>query len=92
MYNYVTLEFNCAKDENIRHSVIYDIKEVYLWLVSDWSWKVCPGHSNEFTYMSLNNRVYDSESVTMTIRYFNYIHFMQKTIACMSKHIHSLPW
>ena len=27
--------------------------------------------------MSLNNRVYDSESVTMTIHYFNYIHFMQ---------------
>ena len=30
--------------------------------------------------MSLNNRVYDSESVTMTIHYFNYIHFVQKIL------------
>ena len=34
----------------------------------------------------MNNKVYDSESVTMTICYFDL------TIACMSKHIHSLPW
>ena len=33
--------------------------------------------------MSLNNRVYDSELVTMTILNFNYIHFMQKVLhAC----------
>ena len=26
MYNYVTLEFICAKDDSIGHSVTYDIK------------------------------------------------------------------
>ena len=26
MYNYVTLEFMCTKDDNIRHSVTYAIK------------------------------------------------------------------
>ena len=26
MYNYLTLEFICATDENIGHSVTYDIK------------------------------------------------------------------
>ena len=35
MYNYVTLEFICAKDDNIGHSVAYDKKKVYLCLVSD---------------------------------------------------------
>ena len=35
MQNYLTLEFICAKDYNIRHSVTYDIKKVYLCLVSD---------------------------------------------------------
>ena len=67
MYNYLTLEFICAKDYNIVHSVTYDIKKVYLSLVSDKSWKVCPEQSNGVMYMSLNNRVYDSELVTMTI-------------------------
>ena len=41
---------------------------------------MCPEHSNEVTYMSLNNRVHDSELVTMTILYLNYIHFMQKVL------------
>ena len=35
MYNYVTVEFICAKDDNIRNSVTYDIKKEYLCLVSD---------------------------------------------------------
>ena len=35
MYNYVTLEFICAKDDNIRNSVTYDLKKGYLCLVSD---------------------------------------------------------
>ena len=26
MYNYLTLEYICAKDDNIGHSVTYDIK------------------------------------------------------------------
>ena len=30
--------------------------------------------------MSLNNRVYDSALVAMTILYFNYIHFMQTVL------------
>ena len=41
--------------------------------------------------MSLNNRVYDSESVTMTILHFHDIHLLyEKDIVCMSKHIHLL--
>ena len=35
MYNYLTLELTYAKDDNIGHSVTYDIKKVYLCLVSD---------------------------------------------------------
>ena len=37
MYNYVTLEFIHAQDDNIRNSVTYDIKKGYLCLVSDES-------------------------------------------------------
>ena len=46
----------------------------------DSSWKVCPEHSNEATYISLYNSIYDSESVTTTIHDMNYIHFMQKIL------------
>ena len=35
VYNYLTLEFICAKDDNIGHSITDDIKKVYLCLVSD---------------------------------------------------------
>ena len=83
MYIYVQLcntRVYLCKDDNIRHSVTYDIKKVYLCLVSDKSWKVCPDYSNDVTYMSLNNRIYDSEPVTMTIHYFNYIHSIQKLL------------
>ena len=63
---------------------------MYLYLVCDESWKVCPEHSNEVTDMSLYNSVYDTESVTTIIHDLNYIHFMQKYIVCMSTHIHAL--
>ena len=56
--------------------------------MSDESWKVCPECSNEVTYVSLNNRVYDSESVTTAIHDFNYIHFMQKY--CMYVYTYTL--
>ena len=56
----------------------------------DKSWTVCPEHSNEVTDMSLYNSVYDTESVTTIIHDLNYIHFMQKSIVCMSTHIHAL--
>ena len=56
------------------------MKKVYLHLVSDYSWKVCTEQSNRVTDMSLNNRVYDSELVTMTILHFHDIHFMQKIL------------
>ena len=79
------------KDDNIGHSVTYDIKKVYLYLVSDKSWKVCPGHSNGVTYMSLNNRAYDSEWVTTDSTLFKLHILYAKSIAFMSKHIHSLP-
>ena len=36
--------------------------------------------------MSLNNRVYDSELVTMTKLYFNYIHCMQKYCIYVQKY------
>ena len=49
-------------------------------LVSDKSWKVCQEQSNGVNGISLNNRVYDSELVTIKILYFNYIHFMQKVL------------
>ena len=45
----------------------------YLCLVSDKSWKVCQEQSNGVIAISLNNRVYDSELVTIKIRYFNYM-------------------
>ena len=35
MYNYSTLEFISEKDDNIGHSVTYDIRKVYLCLVSE---------------------------------------------------------
>ena len=50
----------------------------YLWLVSDKSWKVRQEQSNGVTYISLHNRVYDSELVTTKILYFNYIHLCKK--------------
>ena len=56
------------------------ISKVYLHLVCDKSWKVCPEHSNEVTYISLYNSIYDSESATITIHDLNYIHFMQKIL------------
>ena len=41
--------------------------------------------------MSLNNRVYNSESVTMTVHDFNYIHFMQKVLhVCTHIYTHYL--
>ena len=80
MSNFLTLEFICANDYNIGPSVPYYIKKVYLCLVSDKSCKVCQEQGNGVTYMSLNNIVYDSELVTSTILYFNYIHFMQNVL------------
>ena len=62
---------------------------MYLYLVCDYSWKVCPECSHEVTCMSLYNRVYDSESVTTTIHDLNYIHFMQKILhVCLHIYTH----
>ena len=38
MYNYLTLEFICAKDENIGHSVTYDIKKRFTQLEINILW------------------------------------------------------
>ena len=65
-------------------------QKVYLYLLCDESWTLCPEHSNEVTDMSLYNSVYDTESVTTIIHDLNYIHFIQKTIVCMSTHVHAL--
>ena len=52
----------------------------YLCLVSDSSWKVCQDQSNAVIAISLNNRVYDSELVTIKTLYFNYIYFMEEVL------------
>ena len=64
---------------------------MYLYLVCDKSWKVCPKHSNEVTDMSLYNSIYYTESVTTIIHDLNYIHFMQKILyACLHIYMHYL--
>ena len=90
MYNYVTLRADLFN--RWQHRALSNIwyQKMYLYLVCDESWKVCPEHSNEVTDMSLYNSVYDTEWVTTIIHDLNYIHFMQKNIVCMSTHIHAL--
>ena len=53
---------------------------MYLYLVCDESWKVCPEYNNDIADMSLYNSVYDTELVTTTIHDLNYIDFMQKIL------------
>ena len=64
---------------------------VYLYLVCDKSWKVCPEHSNEVTDMSLYNSIYYTESVTTKIHDLHYIHFMPKILyVCIHIDMHYL--
>ena len=59
MYNYLTLEFICAKDDNIGHSVTYDIKKCTCAQCLTRVGKYVQSTVKELPYMSLNNRVYD---------------------------------
>ena len=81
----------CSIDDNIGHYITYDSKKVYLCLVCDKSWKVCPEHSNEVTDMSLYNSIYYTESVTTIIDDLHYMHFIPKILyVCLHIYMHYL--
>ena len=91
MYNYVRLRGDLFN--RWQHRALSNIwyQKVYLYLVCDKSWKVCPEHSNEVTDMSLYNSIYYTESVTTIIHDLNYIHFMQKILyVCLHIYMHYL--